>query len=193
MNDPGQRFATYDDVLNAPPHMVAEIIYGSLELSPRPRPAHALASSGLGVSLLHRFHTDRGGPGGWWILNEPELHFDTDVLVPDIAGWRRDRMTRLPDTPYFELAPDWICEILSPSTEARDRTDKLDIYAAAGVRWAWLVNPALETLEILRLTEGRWLLENTHRGSACVRAKPFDAIELPLADLWPPPEHPEPG
>jgi Uma2 family endonuclease len=186
MNDPAQRLASYDDIVNAPPDMIAELIYGSLVLSPRPRPAHALATSGLGMSLGAPFQFGRGGPGGWWILDEPELHLNTNVLVPDLAGWRRERMPTMPEAAYFELTPDWICEVLSPATEARDRTEKLDIYAAAGVPWTWLINPDLRTLEILHNVKGRWMLEASHRGAALVRAQPFAAIELPLADLWPP-------
>src|SRR5690606_757577 len=155
VSEPAQRLATYDDVLAAPEHLVAELIYGSLITSPRPAPAHALASSGLGTGISAPFHFGRGGPGGWWILFEPELHLGDDVLVPDLAGWRRERMPRLPDTAYFALAPDWLCEVLSPSTEARDRTDKLAIYAAAGVAWTWLVNPSVRTLEVLQLVDGQ--------------------------------------
>ena len=184
MSEPAQRLATYEDLLAAPENLVAELIYGSLVTSPRPAPAHALASSSLGVGLGGPFQFGRGGPGGWLILDEPELHLGDDVLVPDLAGWRRERMPRLPETAYFELAPDWLCEVLSPSTEARDRTDKLAIYAAAGVAWAWLLNPALQTLEVLQRVDGRWLLQGSHRGHAMVRAQPFEAVELALTDLW---------
>ena len=133
--------ATYDDVLNAPENMVAEILDGELILSPRPAPRHAVASSAL-VGLLHpAFDRGRGGPGGWWILGEPELHFGEQVLVPDLAGWRRERMAALPDEAFFSLAPDWVCEVLSPSTERIDRSRKLGTYAGAKVAHAWLVNP----------------------------------------------------
>jgi len=118
------------------------------------------------------------------VLDEPELHFGDDVLVPDIAGWRRERMPALPDTAYFTLAPDWLCEVLSPSTETIDRTHKLAIYAAQRVGHAWLVNPLLETLEVLRLESQRWSLLSTHEGQAKLRAEPFDAIELELGALW---------
>ena len=186
MGEPAQRRATYDDLVAVPEHLVAEIIHGTLVTSPRPAPAHALAASSLGMGLGSPFHHGRGGPGGWWILDEPELHLGPDVLVPDMAGWRRERMPALPTTAYFELAPDWLCEVLSPSTEARDRTDKLEIYGRSGVPWVWFVNPERETLEILERRDASWILRATYRGDVVVRAHPFDAIELALADLWPP-------
>jgi Uma2 family endonuclease len=187
MSEAAQRRATYEDVLNAPPNLVAELIHGTLVTSPRPAAVHALTASTLGMDLGNPFQRGRGGPGGWWILDEPELHLGADVLVPDLAGWRRERMPEIPDTPYFELAPDWLCEVLSPSTEAHDRAEKLEIYGASRVAWAWLINPVLRTLEVFQNSNGNWLLRHTFRDDATVRAQPFDAIELALADLWLPP------
>lgn len=184
MADPAERRATYEDVLAAPEHLVAELVHGALITSPRPAAPHAYAASVLGMDLGSPFQRGRGGPGGWWILYEPELHLGPNILVPDLAGWRRERMARVPDVPYFELAPDWLCEVLSPSTEARDRTDKLAIYGAAGVAWVWLVNPALQTLEVLERRDETWVLRASHRAAAKVRAEPFAAVELALADLW---------
>ncbi|MGZ3455258.1 MAG: Uma2 family endonuclease, partial [Polyangiales bacterium] len=129
-----------------------------------------------------------GGPGGWWILFEPELHFlSGDIVVPDIAGWRLERMPELPTTAYFTLSPDWICEVLSPSTAAEDRADKMPIYADAGVSHAWLIDPLVRTLEVMRLEQGRWFVRAAFRGDSVVRAEPFESIELSLADLWSPP------
>lgn len=133
--------ATYADLEAVPPHLVAEIIDGALYTHPRPRPRHAHAYSRLGVLVGSKFDLGEGGPGGWIILDEPELHLGDDVVVPDIAGWRRGRMPRLPEEAFFTLPPDWVCEILSPSTERLDRTAKRDIYACRGVRHLWLVNP----------------------------------------------------
>jgi Uma2 family endonuclease len=176
--------ATYEDVLNAPENMVAEILDGELVLSPRPAPRHAVAASAL-VGLLHpAFHRGHGGPGGWWILSEPELHLADQVLVPDLAGWRRERMAVLPGEAFFPLAPDWVCEVLSPSTERIDRTRKLRMYAAAGVGHAWLVNAVERTLEILRLREGAWTIVGVLTGLDVVRAEPFDAVDLELGALW---------
>jgi Uma2 family endonuclease len=125
-----------------------------------------------------------GGPGGWWIIDEPELHFGANVIVPDLAGWRRERMPQIPDVAYFTLAPDWVCEILSPSTGELDRTKKLSIYAREGVGHAWLIDPLARTLEVLRLENGHCAIIATHVGNQVVRAEPFAAIELNLKDLW---------
>ena len=178
------RAATYDDLLKVPDHLVAEIVDGDLYTSPRPGPRHASASSGLGGALHGPFDRGRGGPGGWRILDEPELHLGSDVLVPDLAGWRRERLPNLPDEAYFSLAPDWICEVISPSTAALDRVKKPTIYACERVPHAWYVDPILRTLEVLRLENGRWIIVTTFAGGDVIRAEPFDAIELDLTLLW---------
>jgi Uma2 family endonuclease len=187
-----RRNATYADLEAVPPHQVAEIINGLLHVMPRPAPRHASASSRLTMKLGGPFDLGEGGPGGWRILDEPELHFPNqavkagkDVLVPDIAGWRCERMPELPETAHFALAPDWICEVLSQSTEEVDRTEKMPIYEREGVRHAWLVDPIARTLEIFALDgAGRWALTCAHRDGVRVRAEPFDAIELDLSVLW---------
>lgn len=130
------------------------------------------------------FHRGRGGPGGWWILVEPELHLGRHILVPDLAGWRRERMPEVPDVRYFELAPDWICEVLSPATARLDRVDKLGIYAEYAVASVWLIDPAARTLEAYTLDRGRWRLDASHADDARVRVPPFDAVELELDALW---------
>lgn len=184
MADPARRRATYDDLLAVPENQIAELIHGTLVTQPRPASPHALVSSALGIDVGAPFHFGRGGPGGWVILDEPELHLGADVLVPDLAGWRRDRMPEVPRTAAFTLAPDWICEVLSPATAARDRGEKLAIYARERVRFAWLVDPDPKTLEVFRLVEGKWLLEAVYSGDAVVRAIPFDAVEIALAGWW---------
>lgn len=184
MGDPAKRHATYDDLLAVPGHLVAEIIHGQLVTQPRPASRHARAASSLGGELHGPFDRGKGGPGGWVLLDEPELHLHGDVLVPDLAGWRRDRMPELPDAAAFELAPDWICEVLSPSTEATDRADKLPIYARERVAHVWLVDPVSQTLEALRLENGRWMLLGTWRDDAKVQVEPFAAVELELGVLW---------
>ncbi|HXW05947.1 MAG TPA: Uma2 family endonuclease [Vicinamibacterales bacterium] len=176
--------ATYDDLVRVPDHLVAEIVGAELFATPRPTARHARAASVLGMDLGGPFDRGRGGPGGWWILDEPELHLSDDVVVPDLAGWRRDRLPAIPDTAALTLAPDWICEVVSPSSEALDRGRKLAVYAREGVAHAWLVNPANETLEVFALDSGRWTLLGTHMGAATVRVEPFAAIELDLSDLW---------
>lgn len=129
MAEPAERQATYEDLLGVPAHFVAEIVNGRLVTHPRPAPRHLRASSSLGGTLDGPFDKGRGGPGGWWILDEPELHLGPHVLVPDLAGWRRTRLPALPEAAWFELAPDWVCEVLSPGTAADDRAEKLPIYA----------------------------------------------------------------
>jgi Uma2 family endonuclease len=178
------RPASYADLLNVPDHLVAEILDDELYTSPRPAPRHADASSGLGGFLRGPFDRGRGGPGGWRILDEPELHLARDIVVPDLAGWRRERLPTLPDEAYFSLAPDWVCEVISPSTAAMDRVKKLAIYAREHVSHVWLVDPIARTLEVLRLESDHWTIDSTWSGFAVLRVEPFDAIELDLSLLW---------
>lgn len=185
MAEPSHRRATYQDVLDAPEDKIAEVINGELRLSSRPRLGHQSVSSNLGVELGTPFSRGRGGPGGWIILDEPELHLGEEIVVPDLAGWRRERLPSVDgEAPYLTLAPDWLCEVLSPSTEKMDRADKLPVYAATGVGNIWLINPRQRTLEVLRLHDGKWLTLTVHRDEQRVRAEPFEAIELDLAVLW---------
>jgi Uma2 family endonuclease len=181
---PFERPATYEDLVALPDNLVAEIVDGELHASPRPAPRHAVAYAGITALLHPAFHSGRTGPGGWWILAEPELHLGPDVLVPDLAGWRRTRMPHVPETAYFPLAPDWVCEILSPSTASLDRAKKLGIYAREGVGHAWLMDPIARTLEVLRLESGRWTIMVTHAGDDTVRVEPFEALEFSLGEFW---------
>lgn len=167
-----------------PDHLVAEILDGELYATPRPALRHALAGSRLGSEIGGPFDRGRGGPGGWWILYEPELHLGVDIVVPDFAGWRRQRLPTIPAEPFLTLAPDWACEIVSPSTETIDRGRKLAVYAREQVSHLWLLNPLAETLEVYRLESSRWVLLATHVGDATIRVEPFEAIELDLYRLW---------
>jgi Uma2 family endonuclease len=182
---PSKRPATYADVEAAPEHLVAEIIDGELMTHPRPSPRHSGTAAALGVKLGYPYQFDPGGPGGWVFFVEPEIKFGNDVLVPDLAGWRRERLTGLPERNYFEVAPDWACEVLSGSTEKRDRTLKKRIYAAGGVPYLWLIDPRLQLLETFQLRDGLWTDIGTWNSDDQVRAPPFDAISFSLADLWP--------
>jgi Uma2 family endonuclease len=183
------RLALYQEYLKVPGYQRAEIIGGTLYVLPRPAPPHANASSVLGGELNGPFQRGRGGPGGWWILDEPELQLTAhEPMVPDLAGWRVARLPALPETAYFTLPPDWICEVLSKSTESIDRNEKLPIYAAQGVGHVWLVDPSAKTLEVYELgAAGRWRQVRIHQGTARVREAPFEAIELELGALWSPP------
>ena len=176
--------ATYQDVLDTPPNMVAEVVYGALYTHPRPAPAHARAGSGLGILIGGPFGYGRGGPGGWWIIDEPELHLGEDIVVPDLAGWRRESMPEFPETAYFAQAPDWACEVLSPSTRSLDRGAKQAIYAREGVGHLWFVDPDARTLEAFALRNRCWVLLEKLSGDAPVSLPPFDAIEFSLSDLW---------
>jgi Uma2 family endonuclease len=179
------RRATYQDVLDAPPHMIAELIGGELHLQPRPGLSHSVAASALGEELGPPFKRGRGGPGGWILLDEPELHLGGDILVPDLGGWRRERVSAVSaDAAYMEVAPDWACEVLSAGTVKRDRTFKMDVYHRERVPWLWFVDPAARTLEIFAHVERGWNLVGTWADDARIRAQPFDAIELDLSVLW---------
>jgi Uma2 family endonuclease len=184
MAEPANREATYEDLLRVPPPLVAEILYGQLHTHPRPAPRHARAASRLGGKIIDPYDGGEGGPGGWWILDEPEIHLGRHVLVPDIAGWRRERLPALPDAAWFAIAPDWVCEVLSPATAQTDRSIKLPLYAEQGVSHCWLVDPLLRTLEAYALSDGRWLLLATLKEADPVRLPPFDAIEFALDALW---------
>ena len=179
------RRATYQDVLDAPANCVAEIVDGTLYTHPRPAMPHALASSALGNDLGNPFQFGRGGPGGWWIIDEPELHLGEDILVPDLAGWRRERMPDYPDTAYVTLPPDWVCEVLSASTRRLDLQEKRPVYAREGVGHLWLVDPVDRTLDAFELHEGQWLLIASAKDDDPVSIRPFDAITFSLGDLWP--------
>ena len=181
---PARRRATYDDLLQVPDHLVAEIVDGDLYTSPRPSIAHAIATSRLNSDLGDPFDRGRGGPGGWWLLSEPELHLGEDIVVPDLAGWRRARLPELPRDPFLGIAPDWVCETISPSTERLDRGRKLSVYARERMSFAWLLNPIAETLESYGLEQQRWVLLGTHAGDEAVRVEPFEAIEIELWRLW---------
>ena len=181
---PGPARATYQDVLDAPAHRVAEIVEGVLHTHPRPAMPHALASSVLGRRIGNPYHDKIGGPGGWWIIDEPELHLGEDILVPDLAGWRRERMPDYPETAYVALAPDWVCEVLSVSTRRLDLHGKRPIYAREGVAHLWLLDPADRALEAFELRDGQWVLIASAKDDDPICIRPFDAITFSLGDLW---------
>ena len=177
--------ATYADLEAVPEHLVAEIIDGVVRTHPRPSPRHSGAANAVSAKLTDPFQWGGGGPGGWVFFVEPEIKFGENILVPDIAGWRRERLTLYPERNYFEVRPDWVCEVLSGSTERRDRSVKKRIYAEAGILYFWLIDPRLQLLEAFELRDGRWTDIGTWNSDDQVRAPPFDAISFSLADLWP--------
>lgn len=182
--------ATYEDVLRLPPHVTGQIVFGVLHTHARPATPHTRAASLLGGDLSGPFDRGRGGPGGWILLDEPELHFGDDVLVPDLAGYRRERMPSLPRAAHLELAPDWVCDVLSPSTSRLDRGDKRKVYARERVPWLWFVDPDGKTIEVLSLDGATYRVLDVFSGPGPARIPPFDAIELDPASLFMPDEEP---
>lgn len=182
------RNKTYDDYLALPEGVKAELIDGELYMSPQPKGRHIRVASLLGAHLGVRFGSSTGetpdGPGGWWILDEPECHLlpDRRVVIPDLAGWRRERMPAPPrDNHKFTLVPDWVCEVLSPSTSSHDTIRKMPRYREAGVEWAWLIDPVARRVDVFRAGDGEWVEAGFHEGGGRARLRPFEAIEL---DTW---------
>lgn len=186
--------ATYADLVALPEHVVGEIIDGVLYTQPRPAPKHAETESAMTMDVRDQFGRRRGGrgPGGWLVLVEPELHLGRHVLVPDLAGWKRDRLPEVPDTAHIVVTPDWVCEIVSPGTQGKDRLIKMPKYAEQGVPSLWLVDPLERTVESYRLQpDGHWLLLGTYGGNQTAAIPPFDAVAFDLREWWGGPEQPD--
>jgi Uma2 family endonuclease len=181
--NPPKRPATYEDLLKVPDTKVAELIDGELYVFSRPASPHAYAAFVLG-GHVYAFEHRGNGPRGWWILPEPELHLGSDVLVPDLAAWRVERLPKIPQIVGHTLPPDWVCEVVSPSTERVDRLKKLRVYAREGIGYCWLIDPLKRQLEIRRLEAGEWMLLSIHRDNEVINPEPFEALPLPLAKLW---------
>ena len=179
-----RREATYQDVLDAPEHKVAEIIDGELYLSPRPATPHARTVSQLLLLLGAPFDHGNGGPGGWYFLIEPELHFGKQIVVPDIAAWRRENLPKDLSGPFITEPPDWLCEGLSKSTVRLDREKKMPLYAKVGVGHAWLAEPVMKTVEVYRRVDKKFELVKIFVDDEVIKAEPFAAIELQLGQIW---------
>jgi len=178
------RTVSYKDIVALPDHLIGELINGQLIVSPRPTPRHARAAGALFGRLSRWFDDGDGGPGGWWIVFEPEIHLEDEILVPDIAGWRREHMPIWPDTSYFDVTPDWVCEVTSPTRPRFDRLKKLPVYAHHRVEYAWIVDPVEQSLEVYRRSNELYALIDVFGNDEVIRAEPFDAVELPLSHLW---------
>jgi Uma2 family endonuclease len=185
MQDIPKRRATYAELEAVPPHLVAEIIGGELVTHPRPAPRQASTAAALTDELVGPFQKGRGGPGGWVFMIEPELHLGDEIVVPDFAGWRRERLPALPETAWIETAPDWVCEILSPPTAKHDRTSKRIICARFAVQHLWHVDPVPRLLEAFGLRGGQWRIAGTFSDQQAVSAPPFTDISFSLGLLWP--------
>ena len=177
--------ATYADIEALPPNMVGEILFGNLVTHPRPARRHTSASSSMGAIITPPFQFGNGGPGGWIIIDEPELHLGPHVVVPDLAGWRSERLVGKGDGAWFEEVPDWICEVLSPSTEKYDRSDKQRIYATYLVDHVWHVNPITKLLEVYARQGKNWLQTHVFKDQETVSAPPFESLSFNLGLLWP--------
>jgi Uma2 family endonuclease len=183
MRNPRTSRATFADLASVPETMVGQLIDGELLTLPRPALPHAQTASNAGADINSRFGRSQP-PGGWWILDEPELRLGEDALVPDLAGWKRSRLAVLPALPFLSLAPDWVLEVVSPSTASIDRVSKARIHAREGVQWLWFIDPLARTVEVNRLEQGRWLQLSTFSNGEHVRAEPFDAVEFATADWF---------
>lgn len=185
MSQPAETRATYQDLYSIPDNMTGEIIGGKLIVTPRPSRKHGYATSSLGVRLAHPYQFgEGGGPGGWVFIDDPEIALDEDILVPDIAGWKRERFPVEEGHNWISAVPDWVCEVLSPSTARTDKTVKMPVYARSGVPHLWLVDPLARTLDVFRLLEGSWVVAGLYEGNDKVRAEPFQAVEIDLGLLW---------
>ena len=188
VGDPLRKRATYQDVLDAPDNMVAEVLDGELHLMPRPARRHTRSASTLGAFLVTTFDLGINGPGGWTILYEPELHLgpEPDIVVPDLAGWREGRLVDREDLdePFITVVPDWVCEILSPGTRRTDRMKKMPIFAREQVGQVWLADPAERSVEVFRFDGPRFTLIGTYGGDDAIRAEPFEAVEIPPHFIW---------
>jgi Uma2 family endonuclease len=181
-----KRRATYAELEAVPPHFVAEILFGDLVTHPRPHRRHSRAAARIMSALGGPFDLGIGGPGGWEYYDEPELHLGPHVVVPDVAAWRSGRLIDTPqDLYYITTPPDWVCEVLSPSTEKEDRVDKRQIYADFGVGHYWLIDPRSRLLEIFALKEGHWFLAGSFAADDAVVAPPFEACTFPLSHFLP--------
>ncbi len=185
MSEPAKKKATYEDLYSIPENMTGEIIDGELFVQPRPSRKHIHAASALDKRIGTPYQFGEGGPGGWIILVEPEIQLGDHTLVPDLAGWKRERFVWEENQNPISVTPDWICEILSPSTYQLDRMKKMVIYAEHGVGHFWLLDPIGKILDTYRLESNEWLALARYYENDKVRSEPFEQIELNLGDLWP--------
>ena len=185
MSLPEEKKADYDDLFNLPENMTGEIIDGELHAFPRPNYRHSRIEFTLSGELGPPYCFGRGdGPGGWVILIEPEIMLGENLLVPDLAGWRQERLPGPPADNWTTVAPDWICEILSPKTLRIDRVRKMPIYGRYGVQYLWLIDPGARVLETFKLKDETWMVMGNYAENDLVRAEPFMEVEIDLANLW---------
>ncbi|MEY4544369.1 MAG: hypothetical protein RL685_564 [Pseudomonadota bacterium] len=187
MSDPDARLATFEDLLRLPEGVRAEVLEGQVITSPAPLPKHSKAQRALGSFVGGPFDDDdgHGGPGGWWIFVEVDVQLGLhDIVRPDLAGWRRERLLNPGDQRPILVAPDWVCEVLSPSTAVHDRIIKRNLYVLAGIGHYWIVDVDARTLEVFQRQDERWLLVGTYGDEAVARLPPFEEVELAVGRLF---------
>jgi Uma2 family endonuclease len=184
---PSPRAPTLADLDALPPGIVGEIIEGVLYTMTKPRMRHQRTGLEIGSGLLGPFDHGFGGPGGWWIVTEPGIELpNTPEISPDVAGWRRERMPEMPVDEPIRLVPDWVCEILSPTTRRHDMLHKQPYYAKIGVPIMWLVDIEARVLTVHRLESSHWVTIGTYSDEIEARIAPFDAVPLNVTRWWPP-------
>ena len=187
MSSAAPRLATYEDLLSLAEDVRAQILNGQIVTSPAPLPRHSKAQGSIRRFIGAPFDDDdgHGGPGGWWIFLEVDVRLTLhNVVRPDLAGWRRERLPSPGDVRPIEVVPDWICEVISPSTASLDRVTKRELYARHGVKHYWLVDPEARTLEALELQGERWVELGAWDDTASARIAPFAELELPIGRLF---------
>lgn len=187
MSSVAPKLATYADLIGLPADVRAEVIAGEIVTTPSPLPRHSHVQRSAGRFIGGPFQDDdgRGGPGGWWIFVEVDVALGHhDIVRPDVTGWRKERLPRPGAVRPIDVVPDWVCEVLSPATAARDRVHKRNLYARSGVPYYWLIDPVSRVLEALKLQEGVWVELGVHDDQSIARIAPFDAIELEVGRLF---------
>lgn len=175
----------YNQLTELPENLTGEILNGQLYTNPRPSGKHVSVATNLSIDIGSPYQRGKGGPGGWRILVEPEVHFvlDTEVVVPDVAGWRKERLPEVPESHKFMVVPDWVCEIYSPSSENIDRKIKMPLYARFGVSYLWMVHPIQQTLEAFKLHNGNWQLQGAFENKDEICVEPFESISIKMHEL----------
>lgn len=177
--------ATYDDLYTLPENMTGEIIAGELIATPRPSRKHVATTTLLTSRVVPPYQFgEGGGPGGWIILVEPEVKLGEDIVVPDLGGWKRERFPISEETNWISVAPNWVCEVLSPNTMRHDKVRKMPLYAQHAVEHIWLIDPVAMTMDAFRLEGGRWLLLCSYAEDDVATVEPFQEVNINLKDLW---------
>ena len=179
-----KRPATYEDLLDVPDSLVAEIVDGGARDQFPARHSTRGCVSRFRARCIQCSMPRWRNPGGWVILFEPELHIVGRDPRPRHRRLASGTHAHPPRCGVHRDFADWVCEVLSPATAALDRTRKMRHYARAGVSHLWLLDPQPETLEVFRLDGDSWRLVTSVAGAVQIAAKPFDAIEMNLARIW---------